>query len=55
MMLRAEVTVRRPGARMVPAIKMSTLCKVGAVKAFAKGANQWVRTGAGVGGIMAEL
>ena len=53
-MLKADVTVRRPGARMAPAIRTSTPRKVGAVNALAKGANQWMRTGAGVAGIMAR-
>ena len=51
-MLRADVMVRRPGARMAPAISTSTPRKVGAVNALAKGANHWMRTGAGAEGIM---
>src|SRR5919107_4335234 len=43
MMLRAEVTVRRPGARMDPATSTSRFCHVGRVKRAWKGAIHWAR------------
>src|SRR5918998_1425180 len=43
MMLRAEVTVHRPGARMDPATSTSRFCHVGRVKRGWKGAIHWAR------------
>src|SRR5215208_1245893 len=43
MMLSAEVTVRRPGARMDPATSTSRFCHVGRVKRAWKGAIHWAR------------
>src|SRR5215204_6020308 len=43
MMLRAEVTVRRPGARMEPATSTSRFCHIGRVKTDWKGAIHWAR------------
>src|SRR3712207_5534741 len=43
MMLRAEVTVRRPGARIEPATSTSRFCQVGWVKRGWKGAIHWAR------------
>jgi hypothetical protein len=55
MMLKAEATVRRPGARMAPAISTSTVCQVAAVKEIAKGENQRARTAGAMGLAMAGL